>query len=819
MRLWIWLVSFARVARDDTRFALRTMRRAPRFFAALVLIASVGVGATTAMASLVQATLLRQPPFADAERLVMLWSTLLDDDRVYSSLPDAFDWKRQSQSFERVAVLHDWAFGLNVPGAAPGMTIGALVSGEYFPLLGIKPMLGRLLGPEDDEVDAPCSAVLSETLFRTSYGSKASLVGHGIELDGNPCTLVGVAEPGFNFAFPQYSPVQLWVNISTIWPQYWEKARTARDEQEFVVLGKLRPGVSVANSNAELAAITERITHEHPGHRLGARSTTLQDDAVAPVRPRVWGLFAAIATVFLAACSNIAGLFLVRTQARRGELALRSALGATRSRLARQLLTEMALVFAVAAPAAWFLAHWFVAIFTTIAASASRAPPVAVDSPVLLSGALLSSATGLLFGLVPALALSRVSIGSELVEAGTGAPGHSHQRHWRAALVVAQIAVACALATISGTALRAVAELMRTPGGFETEGLITLRISPQRRLYADPALLQLFERLSDQLRSRPGVRSVTICTGVPLRSQWFDANFKRARMEPGPPQPASRFIANVVAPGFFDVLGIPLLEGRDFIPADTQPNAKRVVVINETLRARFFPNEDPIGKIIEHDFQGNTAPAEVIGVIGDVRRFGLQLAPLSEIYMPFGQYFIRAMELILRVEPQQASETAKLLPSWIAETEPELPLWTPHVLAGFERTVQPEQRLSSLLGAFAIACLALAALGLYSAVSYAAAQRTREFGIRVALGASPSNIVWLVSAAALRWVAYGLALALCAVLTLGGLLSRQIAGAAAFDLRSFLLAAAVVALVALAACIGPALRAIRLSPANALRRE
>jgi predicted permease len=820
VKLRRWLVSFARGARDDARSALRTMRRAPRFFVALVLIASVGVGATTAMASLVQATLLRQPPFPDPERLVMLWSTLLDNDRLSPSLPDAFDWKQQSQSLERLALMHDWGFGLSVPGAPSSMMLGSLVSGDYFPLLGVKPMLGRVLGPEDDEAGAPCRVVLSEGLFRKSFGSKPSLVGDSIELDGNSCIVVGVTEPGFNFAAPQYRPTGLWVNLSAIWPDYWGKAGVARDDQQFLVFAKLRPGVSLASTTAELEALTERISREHPSHRLGVRVTPLHDDDVAPLRPRVWGLFAAIGTVFLAACSNVAGLFLVRTQARRGELALRSALGATRSRLALQLITEMALVFVVALPGAWLLAHGFVALFTSITISGSHIPDATIDKTVLLCCALLCSATGVLFGLVPALASSRIALGSALVAAGTGAPGQRHQRQWRAALVVTQIAVACALATTSSTAFRAVAELLRTPGGFEPEGLITIIISPQARLYPDQALPVLVARLSDQLRSRPGVQSVTICNGLPLKGQWFDAGFRRVRAQPGPPEPAARFIANVIPPGYFDVLRLPLLEGRDFVPADTQPDAPRVVLINETLRSRFFPNEDPIGKFLAHDFLYNTEPAEIIGVIGNVRRFGLQVAPPNEMYVPFGQYFIRSMDLVLRVEPRQAWEVAQQLPSWIAQTEPGLPLGNAIVQAGgFERTVRPEQRLSALLAAFALACLALAALGTYAAISYAASQRTREYGIRAALGASPWNIAWLVTSAALRWVAYGLALALCATAALGGLLSRQIAGAPAFELRSFLIAAAIVAVVALAACIAPALRAVRLSPAIALRRE
>jgi putative ABC transport system permease protein len=817
VKRWGRLVSFARSARDDARFALRRMRRAPRFFVVLVLITSAGVGATTAMASLVQAALLRQPPFPDAERLVVLWSTSPGNDRVGVSLPDVQDWK-QAQSFERLAVMHDWGFGLSVPGAAPVRIIGSLVSGDYFPMLGVKPMLGRLLGSEDDAPGVPCRAVLSEMLFRTRMGSNAGLLGNSIELDGNPCTVVGVAEPAFNFAAPQYSPTRLWVNVGTIWPGYWEKVHAARDEQQFVAFGKLRPGVSIAGSSAELAALTERLSHERPGRGLGVRVAPLHDEIVAPFRPRMWGLFAAIGIVFLATCSNVAGLFLVRTQARRGELALRSALGATRSRLALQLLTEMSLVFVIAAPVAGLLAHWFVALFSSITASSSSVPAATVDNTVLGGCILLSSATGLLFGLVPALALSRVSPGCGLVEAGTGAAGHGHQRQWRAALVVAQIAVACALVTTSGTAFRAVAELLRTPGGFEAKGLVSIKFTAQRRLYSDAALLEMFQRLSAQLRARPGIQSVTICTGVALDSGWFEAGFQR--VQPDRRQPPSRFFANVIPPGFFDVLGIPLLEGRDFDPSDSQPGARRVVLINERLRSSFFPNENPIGQLIEHDFNDNTAPAEIVGVVGDVRRFGLQVAPSNEIYMPLGQYFILSQELIVRADPSRAEEVAKLLPSWIAETETQLPLSYANVMTGgFERTVRSEQRLSGLLSTFALACLALAALGLYSAISYAAVQRTREFGIRVALGAPPLNIVWLVTGAALRWVAYALVLALCAVLGLGGLLSQQITGAPAFDLRSFLIAAAVVAIVALGACIGPALRALRLAPANALRSE
>ena len=814
----LWLRSFARVARDDVRFALRLMRRGPRFFVALLLIASVGVGGTTAMASLAQATLLRQLPFPDAERLVMVWSKRPGNDQIHASLPDALEW-RQARSFERLALMHDWAFGIVVPGAGPGMAVGALVSGDYFPALGVKALQGRLLRPEDDGADQPCRAVLSEQ-FSRSRGLQASVVGSTIELDGSPCIVVGIAEPEFQFGYPRSHVMDLWATLHVLWPEYARKARVARDEQEFYVLGKLRPGATVAGSERELTAIAERISGEHPGHELGVRVAALHDDAVSEVRPRIWALFVAIAAVFLAACSNIAGLFLVRAQARRAELSLRSAFGATRARLARQLITELALVFVIAAPGGWFVARLFLVIFGAITGSRWLVPPATVNDQVFLFSLVLSCVSGLAFGLGPALTLSQQSIVSGLVEAGTGSQGSRHQQRLRAALVSAQIAAACALTAISSTAFRAAAELLRTPGGFDDAGLVSIQVSAPTGRYAEEQLVGMYERLFQELRKRPGVLSATACSGVPLRSLRFEANVGRPRVEPGPPRLPSRATANLTPPGFFDMLRIPLLAGRDFLPEDTRPGARRVTIINETLRGHFFPNEDPIGQLLQHDFMDNSAPAEVIGVVGDVRRFGLQVAPVSEIYMPFGQLYVRSMEIVVRTLPEQTEAVARQLKTWIGEIEPQLPAFAGRGLTGgFVNTVGRELVLSALISVFAAVCLLLVGLGTYATVSYAAAQRTREYGIRAALGAAPRNIVGHVLAAALRWVAYGLALALCAVLALGRFLSQQIAGAPAFELSSFLLAAGGVALIALAACAGPALRAVRVPPATALRRE
>jgi predicted permease len=791
------------------------MRRARGFFVALCLVASLGVGATTAMASLVEAALLRGPPFPDADRLVMLWSTRPDDDRVQPSLPDVADWRRQAQSFEQLGVVHDWGFGFSVPGSGVSdMTLGALVSGDFFSLLGARPLHGRLLNAQDDGEDQPCRTVLTELTFRHTFRADPSTVGRQIELDGISCTVVGIAEPGFDFMYPQSERVLLWATRAAIWPG---SERTGRDAQEFHVLGKLRAGVSVESSSTELAGIAERISREHPGHQLGARVTSLHEDLVYALRPKVAGLFAAIAMMFLAACSNIAGLFLVRAQARRGELSLRQALGATRSRLVRQLVTELAVVYGVAAPTAWLIAGWFVSLFQSITLSSSD-PRVEVNGSVLLACLAISIGTGLLFALGPGLALSRTSISSAVVEAGTGAP--ASQRRLRGALVVLQIAAACALAASSRTALHAVSELLKTQGGFPDQDLVAMRISPQRSLFPEATLVELFERITGQLAAQPGVVAATACSGLPLKSQYFDGNFERVRPQSGAAQLRARFVGNVILPGYLSVAGIPLLAGREFVAADSRNGAPRVALIGETLRARHFPNEDPIGQWLRHDLLDNQEAVQIVGVVGDVRRFGLQIEPTDEIYVPFGQTFIRTMELVLRTEPGQARAVANQLQGWLREIEPRIALWGARVQnGGFASTVRPERKLSLLLTAFATVCLTLAALGLYAAVSYATAQRTREYGIRSALGASPAQIVWLVVAAALRWLAYGLLLALVAVRALGELMSRTIAGAPSFDARSFLEAAGVVACVALAACLVPALRALRLQPALALRRE
>jgi putative ABC transport system permease protein len=820
----------------DIGAARRRMARARPFLLGVALIVSVGVGAATAMSSLAQATLLREPNFRDADRLVLLWSTRAGEDHQDVSLPDFLDWQRQARSYEQLALVSDWAFSFSVPGAAPTLEYGALVSGGYFPALGVQPLLGRLLRAEDDAPGEPCRLVLPAAVFRARLGANPAWLGNNIELDGKPCELVGVAEEGFDFCYPRHPPVLLWASVRPLWHDYELRARDARDEGSFHVLGKLRSGVSLELAQAELTTLAANIASAHPGHVLGAGVAGLHDELVLALRPRVWGLSAAIGCLFLTCCTNIASLFLVRAQSRRSALALRSALGATRGRLLWQLMLELLVVFAVATPGAWLVARIALAAFTAVATTGLSVGDVSVDARVLFGCLLLSSASGVLFGLGPAWALSRVPLGAALGEAGAGVVGGRHQRRWRGLLVAAQVAAASALLSSSRTAGQAIEALSRRPGGLDAQGLVSVFVSAPLARYPDEAIPGLQERLLAGLRARPGVLSATIASSIPLFGQSFGANVERLTPEPGASAASQEIMATVVRPGFFEMLRIPLLQGRDFGAAE-RPESQRVVIINETLSASLFPGQSPIGQRLHSDFwkhleplvAANDAPAEIIGVVGDVRRYGLQHEAGDQAFFPYSHYLPRTADVIVRLDPAREAVLARQVPSWIREIEPELSIGGARgSTRAYERGMESERMLSRLLSGFATACLALAALGVYAAVSYASAQRTREYAIRSALGASPWNIVWQVTREASSWIAVGLMLGLIAAWALGDIPARQIATgpsyeplafAPGFELLAFARAAAIVALAALLACAAPALRALRLVPASALRRE
>ena len=802
---------------NDLRHATRRLRRSPGFTVLSVLTVGLGVGATTVMFSAVRGVLLKPLSYPEPERLVMIrGATRSQPGRPgVISYPDYRDWRQASRSFESIAALRAADVTLDGPGG-PERIEGARVTASFFQTLQVPPALGRLFSAEADRPGGEPVAVLSHGLWRRR-GADPALVGRSIVLSGERYTVIGILPGGF----PPPREVQ---RAEVFVPLALDgESLEERGNRSLVAIGRLGAGVSVAQARAELATIALRLEKEHPADNTGhgAMVDSLHADTVGDLRRPLLVLLGAVGFVLLIACSNVANLVLPRALARRREVAVRTALGAKRSRVVRQLLTESILLGALGGGAGLALAYWGLGALVWLApAHTPRLQDIALDGQVLAFALALSLATGVAFGLAPALSVSRTDVQAALHQSGRGS-GLTRHAGGRL-LVVAEIALSLVLMAGAGLLLESFRRLLSVDPGFDPHDVLTFAVSLPGTRYPRPDQRdRFFTELVQRVRAVPGVASAAAVTPLPLRGDDIATRFiVEGRPEPAPGRkPRAEYRA--VTAGYFETMRIPLKKGRTFHDADRR-GAPPVAVVNETLASQVFPGQEPIGQRLRIGIgtdESDPRTFEVVGVVGDVRQFGRQVLAPPEIYVPHPQQSWPWMSLVVRGSVDPVS-LAGALRREVTALDPEQAVYDVRSLPELLSDALAARRfVMALLGGFALLGLLLAAVGVYGVLAESVERRRGEIGVRLAVGADPGDVLRMMLGEAARLTAAGVTVGLMAALALTRVMKGLVFGISATDPATFVTVAGVLATVALLASYLPARRAARFDPAAVLREE
>jgi predicted permease len=803
----------------DLRYAFRQLIKAPSFSATAIVALALGIGATTAMFAVIYAFLLRPLPYAEPEKLVMLQSrsTRSGNDLGVNYL-DFVDWQKQNRSFSELAFFNlRWNGNLESPGGMTETLKTTFTTANLFSLLGVQPVLGRDLTRADDETKAPKVMLISERLWKKTFGGDPGIIGRDIRLDGTPRTVVGVMPAGFRFP----SQTDIWVPMAAVFGMNTD--RSWRSDQ---AIARLKSGASVQTAQAEMTLIAEQLARQYPdtNQEIGAALVPLRDHAAGNVRFSLLLLLASCGGVLLIACANVSQLLLARATTRERELSVRAALGASRWRLARQVLTESALLAVVGSIAGGLLAVWLVDV---VAASIPVELPfwIRIDlNPSVLGFAIVvSGVTALIAGSLPAWQSARVGIAQSLKTTGGGAAGLGAR--WREVLTAAQVAISIILLVGASLVLRSLLKLHEVNPGFDPRNIVMMEVNPTYN-GDEPSQkwVDRFSRLLQRVSEMPGVEAVGANNSPPFVAQrpWNRSQLA-AEGQPVTAQflnPVANF--QTVSPDYFRTLHIPLSRGRFFNDGD-KLEVPRVCIISERLAAALWPNEDPVGRRMRQGGPGISPEADdwmtVVGVVGDVRHQALDREAGPDLYRPSLQLAWKQMHFLVRAKGN-AMALVPALRKEIAAAAPEVGAFN---FVSFEREVGNslwQSRLRGwLLGFFSIVALALAATGLYGAIAYGVAQRTREIGIRMALGATRSVVLRLVLGQGMRAVAFGLMAGIGGSLLLSRLLKASLYGVRADDLTSYAAACFLLAATAAVATLIPARRASLVEPMEALRTE
>jgi putative ABC transport system permease protein len=803
---------------QDVRYALRSLRRRPLLVVVAVAVLAIGIGASTAVFSVVDAVLLRPLPFADAGRLVVAWQRSPDHSVPFIevSYPDYLDWRQQARTFESMAIIPTVNSGFVLEGEEPLQVQGRLVSGNFFDVLGARAGLGRPLRPDDDRVGADRVVVLGHGLWQRRFGADRAVVGRKIVVDGTPMEVVGVMPPEF-----RYPPkAEMWTPVVPAIPE----AVASRGVCWAIVVGRLVPGARLAQAQAELDGIVARLAKAFPDAAADAAVVTpLTDEFFGPARPALLVLLAAVLLVMLVACANVSALLLARAADRQREIAVRLALGASRGRLVRQLLCESALIALASVAGGLVLAKWgLAALIALVPTDVPRLQDAAIDLRVLAFATALAAAAALLSSLAPALVASRPSL-TDALESGarTAGPG-SAQRRLQGLLVGTEAAVALVLLAGAGLMAQTFQNLRRADLGYDPRHVLALEVVAPRGKYEKPAEWRsLYQRLVERTERLPGVEA---SAGVFLRPLWGQMGNDWLFTVEGQSDADSRRNPHVnleaVTPGYFGTMRTPLLRGRDFTDRDAE-GAPGVAIVSNDFARRYWPGQDPIGKRLKTPLPESPYHLTwltVVGVAADARYREIQSSRLdlylSYLQSPYGprHMVVRTTGDPLAVAPSVRAAVHDADRELLAEDVTSMETVVAAALGGPRFGMQ-------LLSAFALAALALAALGTYGVMAFLVGRRTREIGVRMALGARAADVTVLILRQGLRPVMAGLAVGLGASLLLGRALGALLYGVAPHDPATMATAAVALAGVAAAACFLPAHRAARLDPAAALRRE
>jgi putative ABC transport system permease protein len=807
---------------QDIRYAVRMMARNPGFAAVAVLTLALGIGANTAIFSVINSVLLKPLPYPHSQGLVKVWTHFagigLPNDQNWISPPEFRDLREQGRSFSAVALINPGTYSLGVSGNPQSIT-GSVVSPSLFTILGVSPRLGRTFSSEEAEQGHDRVVILGHSLWQRAFGADPQIVGKELTIDGRNCTVIGVMPQGFDYP----APSELWT------PQVFLPSDFVPDNRGnhgYEVLARLKPGLSLEQARADMAALTKSIVEqnrEYPYERFGFAVILkpLLEETVGDIKASLWILMGAVGLVLLLVCANVAGLLLVRSTARQKEIAIRMALGAKSRRLVQQLLTESVLLSVIGGLLGLVLTPVFLKVIVTMSSSAlPRVSSAGIDGWALLFVFVVAVGTGILFGLAPALEVSRGMQYEILKEGGrTGSEGRTSHR-LRRIFVAAEAALAVLLLAGSGLLLRSFVKLLEVDPGFRPDHTLTLQVSLPTEKYGKPEQSRaFFYELVSRLQRLPGVQAVGAVSLLPL-SGLSNSGTTTVDSRAVPPQEASPEADwRVVTPGFFEALGIQLVAGRYFEDRDSE-TAAPVSIIDESMAHTYWPNEDPIGRRIKRGgAQSNTSWMTIVGVVRHVRYRTLEARSRVQLYWPEAQNPTNSMGLAVRTigDPMSLAPTVE---KSVLSLDPQQPV--DHVL-----TMQvlmadslARRRLTlTLLAVFAAGAMLLAALGIYGVTAYMVTQRHQEIGLRMALGASRGDVLGMVVQQGMSLMLAGLGTGLALSLGVTWLLSSLLFSVRPYDPVSLAAAGVALALVALIACGLPAWRATRVDPMVALRYE
>jgi predicted permease len=804
---------------QDMRFAFRMLRKNPGFTAVAVLTLALGIGANTAVFSVVYAALLQPLPYKDPLRLVVLNETTPKVGTVSVSYPNFFDWRAGSRAFSQMAALQ--SVGFNLAGITqPENITGDAVSPNFLSMMGIHPFLGRDFVASEEKAGTAPVVLLSYSLWESHLGGDPNAVGKTITLDGRNFTVVGVLPPNYR-ALDKTDillPIGVWASENSSVTE-----RGARGD--LAVIGRLAPGVLFPQARAEMEGIAARLAKDYPesNDQFGVALEPIRDAFVGDLRPAILVLFGAVMFVLLIACANVANLFLVRGSARTREIALRIAFGANRGRIICQMLTESFVL-------ALFGGVLGVALAVGGIHGMAQVIPVDMlsDSRVSLNGAVLLFAAGVvvlaafIFGLAPAAHAANPDVQSELKEGTrTASAGAAHNR-LRGILAVAEVSLALILLVGAGLMTKSLYRLMSVDPGFHPDHLLTMKMDLRTQQYSqDPAILNFWQQVLDRVRALPGVESAAVGTVVPLTGNHSRTDITVEGMALPAPGNYPHPDYHLVSPDYLTTLGIPLLRGRSFTAADNQ-NAPRVALVNAMLARRFFPNDDPIGKRFMFGHPSAKNPPKwytIVGIVGDTKLYGLANPARLEVYDSCLQDPDSEMDLVVKskVDPAALTSSIRAAVQSVDKDQPIFAISTMNQLVS--NSVATRRITLVLLGLFSGLALILGAIGIYGVISYSVVQRTREIGVRTALGAQRRDVLRLVLGDGAKIAVFGIVLGIAGALALTRLMANLLFEVNPADFTTFAGVAILLAVVALAACYVPARRAMSVDPMVALRHE
>jgi putative ABC transport system permease protein len=779
---------------------------------------ALGIGVNTAIFSVVNAVLLRGLPYPEPEHLVAVWETSAQagqdvNNRNEVAMGNFLDWRTQQTVFDELAALN--YSNVNVTGwAEPERIQGAVVTTNFFSLLGTKPIVGRGFLAEEENAESARTIIISNGLWQRRFGTDPDVIGKTLTVNGNPSTVVGILPSAFEFEFPITRQIEIWM------PMRISASNTNRQSHYLYVIGRLRGNVSIDHAQAGMTVLANQLQQQYPetNSNRGVNIIPLQQQLVGDARPYLRVLFTAVGFVLLISCANVACLLLARVNARYREIAIRSALGATRLRIIRQLLTESILLAGFGGLAGLLLAYWQTDMLVGLAPpEVPRLGEICLNSQVLAWSLAVSVATGVMFGLAPALGASKPELNESLKEGGRSVTdGRSRLRN---VLVISEIALAFMLLIGAGLLTKSFLRLQRVSPGFDPKNVLTMNVSLPRQKYKESQrITSFFEQLINRIGSIPGVEVVGGIDPLPFGGSDGTTGFVVEGGATAPVGQRPEVGERTATSNYFSALRIPVIKGRTFNSEDRE-DAPRVVIINEALAQRFWPNEEAIGKRLGFKSSDPQVWHEIVGIVGNVKHRRLDVAPKPELYFPYSQYPGTFMTLVVRTTSESVNAIAAIR-NQVLTLDPDQPIFDIKTMdERLSSSVAVNRFVMLLIGVFAALSTILAAVGIYGVMAYTVSQRTHEIGVRLALGAGARDVMRLVLVRGLKLIVLGMSIGIAGALALTRVIETLLFDVSATDPLMFAIISSVLMLVAMLSCFLPAYKAVRIDPMIALRYE